>query len=582
MEALLDYLMLLKKHDKEDNTIIRMVSDYILELLFNLYEDDNKLFQDVSSWNNFKGFQAKCSLFPISPWCVAMIPGVQKIFNNPIIQEKLCDKQFYSRHKIETPNRVHHEICKEIFKEIEQVDNFKNSFWIQIDHDDSYRQESTSEQINSFESTDYIRLAILSEDARRYDHLVFSLLREDNERIRQIVRESYRPYFIEFYVDARDLKHRQRNFFSNADNYGTWFRACFAPREGVVGETDMVFEGVYSSSASPVKYKRKKLVIDDRRIEKEIIDKINKTYSLKVGCCSDDKEIKKELNGIFDNVIFNKVRIFKVGNGNCVYSYGKVGKKEKRLLYDIGFDNNTAVNEKIQKMPYSYQPSINRIRQFLPDCVILSHWDADHYKACAYCRKELFECKWIAPDYKDASSNAKRLGKYLYLIKKLMFVDRSVSRAIEIDLSKNSRLTLYMGEYTKKHTEQLSKPNCQGIAVKHENGLHQNNKIRCLMQGDVSYISLPTQACFARENPYDYLIAPHHGSEMDYSLLLGKKYKDGYAVICCSNNTTKVKNRPADKHLQALQKCYREVEVTEDAKTYIQFNLGAKNSVRKV
>ena len=120
-------------------------------------------------------------------------------------------------------------------------------------------------------------------------------------------------------------------------------------------------------------------------------------------------------------------------------------KKEKRLLYDIGIDNQVAVKAEIGKMPYSYQPSIRCIRKFAPSCLILSHWDADHYKACVYGGKSIFDCTWIAPDLKDASINAKRLEAYLYSIGKMMFVDRSAGRAIKVDLTSYSTLTLYIG-----------------------------------------------------------------------------------------------------------------------------------------
>jgi len=40
-----------------------------------------------------------------------------------------------------------------------------------------------------------------------------------------------------------------------------------------------------------------------------------------------------------------------------------------------------------------------------------------------------------------------------------------------------------------------------------------------MMQGDVPYKSLPEAAKFETENPYEYLVVPHHGSQMDYSLL---------------------------------------------------------------
>lgn len=146
----------------------------------------------------------------------------------------------------------------------------------------------------------------------------------------------------------------------------------------------------------------------------------------------------------------------------------------------------------------------------------------------------------------------------------MMFVDRSMGREMNVDLTYCSKLTLYIG----KNAKDLSKANCEGIAIKHENCYPcvAGEKIRCLMQGDVSYNSLPQEADFMAETPYEYLIAPHHGSKMvltDFASI-----QDGTAVICCTDNRNwnkkkgTIKNRPVEKHLRWLEKqCDSEVNI---------------------
>ena len=99
-----------------------------------------------------------------------------------------------------------------------------------------------------------------------------------------------------------------------------------------------------------------------------------------------------------------------------------------------------------------------------------------------------------------------------------------------------------------------------------------------IMQGDVPYMSLPTKVNFAVENPYEYLVVPHHGAEMDCSLLKSTVKKAGQAVICCTNELDK--NRPKEEHLIELKRCYDDVKITEQARCYMQLDLQKKNQIK--
>lgn len=507
--------------------------------------------------------------------------------SEPDIQELFSGDAYFQQNIVAkcNPNQLHHRICKCIFREIRNMKKNGNYFWVQMDHDDSWIRNQAGE-MNGFEPGEYIRLSLLSESAIAYDNIIFTLLGEGETQDSQYIYESYRPFFMEYYIETESLNDAQRDFLrrmdretegngrNGNDGYGGygWYRAHFADGDESAEDGSVLFRGVYAFSASPVEYGGRKLIIDTTGLDQAAADKINSTYQIPVKCCASDRDICQQLEKIFDGVAFHNTRVYKVGNGNCIYSYGWSKNGERRLLYDVGFDNNVAIQEKTSHMPFSYQPALNSIRNLIPQCVVLSHWDADHYKACAYCRRELFECMWIAPYCGDASVNAKRLGKYLQLIGKMMFVDRSYAREIDVKLTGNSILRLYVGE--KKRGERLTAANCEGIAIRLENGM-----TRCLMQGDVPYVCLPAQADFIRENPYDYLVAPHHGSDMDLSLLQAQNNKQGNAVICCNDNKSKVQRRPAKKHLQALQNCYADVEVTEKAVSYVELDLMTRSGM---
>lgn len=576
---LITLLSFIKEYEKnidicqllKHNIFVKEIADFVPKLMKSI----------VRNWDNEERIEKMISditkgiVFDFNNEYLApeYIDKTIQVISNPIIQSYINDEDFYKRNSLEKINyrKLHYSVCSKIFKNIENMNSPANCFWVQIDHSDSFDQESANREEENSSIGDYLRLCVLSEEALEYDNFIFRLLEFSDGEFGETFRDIFRPYFIEYYVDCSELSIKQKDFFLN--NSETWFKGYFISDEVSNVDDGMIFTGAYVYSASPVKYKGKKIVIDSNSVDSDFLNKIQKTYRLPPNYCSNDISIEEYLKEIFSDVIFNKVRIYSVGNGNCVYSYGKTGRKEKRLLYDIGFDNESAVRQSLAAEDYMYKSAINRIRNLKPDCIILSHWDADHYKACAYGREEIFECMWIAPDFKDAKVNAKRLGTFLYWKHKIMFVDRTSGREIKVQLRQYSELTLYVGN----NGNDLTKINCEGIAVKHKNHLPKKDRICCLMQGDVSYKSLPAQVNFTSESPYEYLVAPHHGSKMDYGLLPCRLPNDGQVVICCNNKEDK--NRPDTGHRKKLEKCYSNVEVTEHAKDYIQFNLRQKNSI---
>lgn len=560
-----------------ENVLLEKIAIYISRIIKALAKDcDNAIFVvDDSVIQVFSQLQHKSKKTTPIDFVSHNIKNIQAIFSNKAVQNRLENEQFYSQHRIKKNYDFHHKACEKIFLDIEKSEQ---PFWVQIDHFDG-------DQLDIYDgegrySTGFIRLSVLSEKALEYDYFAFQILSravDVSSDLRKLIKEIYRPYFIEYYIESSQLTRRQKEELNSTIlSDSGWFNARFVSIEDNRAERTRQFDGVFSYSASPVIYKKRRL---------EIIDKV-RGYNSRLSPvytpinASPDKEIEQELKAIFKDTVLNKVKIYKIGNGNCVYSYGTNAKNKeaKRLLYDIGFDNSSAVRACIHSMKVPYQPSIDSIRKLVPSCIILSHWDADHYKACAYAGNAIYDCRWIAPTLdnstKGTSTNAKRLAQYLFHINKLMLVQRTTQRKISIDLTGYSTLTLLIGKTVKG----LSPENCRGIAIKYEN--HHpcvaTNEIRCLMQGDVPYTALLPMEVISSETPYEYLIVPHHGSKMD--LIPCPSMQDGVAVICCTNQPTD--GRPQCCHLKWLNDHYSNVVTTEEAPSiYIQLNLRQKNSV---
>ncbi len=140
------------------------------------------------------------------------------------------------------------------------------------------------------------------------------------------------------------------------------------------------------------------------------------------------------------------------------------------------------------------------------------------------------------------------VAKYLQVLKNLILVDRSSGRRIAGVQGCVSKLELFMGEKKKGKDKKITDHNKEG----------------------------PTGIMFAGNTPYDYLIVPHHGAEMDTGLLSSATGKrDGYAIICAKPK------RPDAVHKKALEKNGYIIMTTGDAGLCIDINLSRKGFPRK-
>ena len=570
-----------KKEEKRyENLLIKTATEYLYNILICMKKDfetgkisiPEKL-RDITG--NMKNLQEKCAALGVSviDSQVEIIQSAKELFECDYISST----SFYKRHKIKKCDlkTLHRIVCKKIFQSMGNSYEHGTSIWVSMEVNIEDETENETEVLwDEVKGRRNIKLEIISTDILDYDGYIFDALKDNSS----VIKKVYRPFIVEYYIDQESISKKQSAFLQQMYQEKGWYRAALADRTTDINEEKFItFDGVFVYSASPVEYKGKKLVIRDRKVDSDALNKINRTYDMNGVKCTSDADIQKKLQNLFNGVSFQTTRVYKVGNGNCIYNYGKSGNKEKSFFYDIGFDMNVYIGANPKMTEKKYRGALQNIRESKPNCIILSHWDEDHFRGCVYAKKNFFDIRWIAPNIKQTENkgNAKRLLLYLYGIGSLIVVERGTARAIVIQYNSKDKMTLYMGN--KKDTG-ITNCNCQGIAVCIENDRECNGKIRCLLQGDVPYISLPSQANFINENPYDYLVVPHHGAKMDYSLLSVAKQRDGQAVICCTGELKK--NRPNKDHLCALKKCYNDVKTTSQAQQYIQFDLRNKNHMR--
>ena len=460
---------------------------------------------------------------------------------------------------------LHHEICKLMFDCAEDGEEL----WIRIDEQDDTINLENIENYSIDEERPYYRVSILTQTMLDYDRMMLNLIAEENSSDNLgengYATNMYRPFFYNFLIDiTENLDYI--GFLTNPENINQWFVRSFnEKREG------RVFSGYIERIASPAEYKYHKIVICDKLLPKRVLSNINDVYDLGPNPCSRDAVIKMELSRILEKPKFEKARIYNVGNGNCIYLKGRNSFGKLNLLYDIGY-YCTIPAKRIKNT--TYQPSVNAIRHLRPQCVILSHWDSDHFFGCAYADIDIFRCKWVTPNIDaNTSVSARRVARYLQVMKKLILVDRTSGRQIARVQGIHSELKLYMGEKRPGKDRKITDCNKEGIVLEYvkygcSGGIHT------LMAGDVPYDSMPSTVNFSGNTPYDYLIVPHHGAEMDTNLLFSTTKKRGYAIICAKQG------RPKKTHKDDLKKSGYSVKITGKARLCIDLDLLNKCSLR--
>ena len=459
--------------------------------------------------------------------------------------------------------KLHHNLCKLMFDDVK----FGNEIWVQID-------EIYSFEDNSENSSNFVRVSLLNQNMLDYDQNMFNLLSSENED-HELARDIFRPYFLHFLIDVTKIDEKSKAFISNSENLGRWFYGAITDKDS----DGYLMNGLLESSASPVEYESRHLIIKDRTLSSRILTGINYAYAVRA-VADDDLDVDDYLNTVFNDTVFSTVRTYNVGNGNCIYLHGKNNKGPKRLLYDIGYNMGGHAPRYLVKSPY--KKSMTAIRSMKPDCIILSHWDLDHIMGCTYAPQRLFHCTWIAPTCTDAKLGAKRLCKYLDYSDKLKLINRNPvtprtdAFARLTDSITGSTISFWMG--LGAHGG-ISAINGEGIIIEIENRLPTGKvpeKINCLMAGDVPYSSIPADVNLIKNKSIDYLVVPHHGSFMNFDVL---RRTAKNANTCAIISAAGKRGLPNADHENELRDRDFRLEVTRGVSFYIDFSLLNLNDI---
>lgn len=256
---------------------------------------------------------------------------------------------------------------------------------------------------------DLLDISIITESLLQYDK---KMLTKDN-------CANYKPYFLEFFCDAGQNESVKKLVYKYT---GKWVEAKL--QNCTDEDNPDVINGTLLISMSPFKKRGKGLIYNANELDAEKIKQLEKYEidhnSILLKNEEDANYIKLReclnIHRLSDNY---KIRVYNVGQGNCIYLRDSSSKEiTKRVLFDIGVTITQDVDIEAIKLRAA---SLSQIK---PDIMILSHWDLDHLLGVYLVEEKSYADIWIAPDYEERKINQsiKRLTKYLCLNGKLSLI----------------------------------------------------------------------------------------------------------------------------------------------------------------
>lgn len=334
-------------------------------------------------------------------------------------------------------------------------------------------------------------------------------------------------YFYEFSgtaevnLDKHDIPYMPFYFANLNSSYGMVKVTIYAEdefernqNEDSLNETNRVcFHGELLFAMSPAIAKRSVIVIEDIAEDKEDLKRLYDTYNdeIKKNGIVSNNEIVGKLNEIFDEEIHKaKIDIYNVAQANFINC---ILNNKKNVLFDVG-----VTRSKSDRESKAVQASLNEISNILINGIVLSHWDLDHILGIAYTHNSAKNCTWIAPDFRKLYDPNKyplsvlRLCNFLIRNGKgcLCLVDTSQNNK-QFYVSKDDKISIWLGE--PKSLNGINRANNGGLLLK------VVNTKSILLTGDCENSIHPINSY---SSGLDYIVIPHHGSQMSSPQATGK------------------------------------------------------------
>ena len=363
-------------------------------------------------------------------------------------------------------------------------------------------------------------LTILTKTSIDYDN--YNLVQEVSQDS-EYYDKNYKPYLMYFAIDDKDEIKKIKRI--NRKSKSTWITAKYVKYNN--NNDDEYIKGNLFLNFF-VNSDNKCLKINSYKIDDTSLKRIKEVYDInfdKYNICEiDNKKLKI-------NTIPKKIRVYNVGHGNI----NLISGKKSCILFDIGCHRGYANKWKSDQ---NYNEICNSIKNILPDSVVISHWDIDHFKGYGVLNKKVFDVPWMVPHINSSSSeNIKRLLKHI----------KNKSKLCYLNVDKSLNFTLYDKKPIKIKLKNGNGKTENGITEKNRKGLYidiTKNENKYLLMGDTPYKC----ANINNKNLVDLLVAPHHGSNTVKSDFPHSRTKKSIAIVCEKDKNIK----KCDTHMRNL------------------------------
>lgn len=421
--------------------------------------------------------------------------------------------------------------------------------------DSLYYSSDNSEEIHNY---------VENERNKVFSYTYNSLMRNN------YLIDEYRPFYYEFtaVLSDEELKqfNRQIKNLKKESNYKNencfWFKAKLvdellnAPGNyfGILnfGGSDSFSEGIVFTSLE--------------NVNEELREKLNDTY--KISFSPNKHDCITYLNNFFNSLSQFRVKVFNVGQANCVYIENK--KTAKRFFFDFGRPND-AYYDRISHIRVAnpdVQPNsivsknLDIIKTLQHEFIIISHWHSDHFAAYKDLNKHGLGSTWIVPkiEIQKEIKSANRFFKYLVKNKANVFYLNSTGKIFD-----RNGIQLLSSKNAKK-----GDPNSRSLIL----------RIRdTIFSADCLYEFWP-DALGKNLSDVKRLVVPHHCSKMSENLS-GQQKETGIfnsfsktplkeAYISKGFNTY---HHPNPDHLVELRKASFDIFFTKNAIDYYEFDI---------
>lgn len=288
----------------------------------------------------------------------------------------------------------------------------------------------------------YVNISVVTPSMAYIDSLYFSAENDnENSYFINILKEEYRPYYYEFtaVLSDEELKCFNSQLRTLKEKTDYTKESCFWFKAKLVIESqnrkDNYF-GILNFGGSS-SFSEALVFTSMEEVDTETLNYLNNNF--KISISPNEPACNKYLNSYFKSFSQFKVKVFNVGQANCIYIENQ--KSTKHFFFDIGKPNDAysvkghtlKIENPDMKPGTVISNNLANIKTLPHELIIVSHWHLDHFASFKELKKHGINSTWILPkiDTRYDIKSAPRLLNYLVKNKANVYYLHSIGKIFD-------------------------------------------------------------------------------------------------------------------------------------------------------